>query len=277
MYPFINVGSLHLGTYGICFVTGFFLGYFILGAELRRRQITRVRSVEIVFALALCALVSSKLYLALESPALYLLHPLRLLNRIGFTYYGGLAGAVVALIFLARRYRLPFLTLCDTLSVACALGYGIGRVGCFLAGDGDYGIATSLPWGMTFPHGLIPTTVPVHPAPLYEIGTSAAIALGLWRLGSPARRPPARRGEVFAHFLLWTGVARILVEFIKRNPVVAFGLVSAQFVGLVSAAIGLGLLYEIARRAKRPGVTGGGSSGPRSALTSVHATSRNRP
>ena len=251
MLPFIHVGHWQLGTYGICLVTGFFVGFFILRAELERRHITQARPLEIVFALGICALLSSKLYFVLQHPAELVSQPRLLFGPTGFTFYGGLLGDMIVLVCFARRYRLPLLSLFDTLSVACALGYGIGRIGCFFAGDGDYGIATSLPWGMSFPRGIVPTTVSVHPAPLYEFLSSAAIAYGLWRLGSPLRRPPAWRGEIFAYFLLATGIARFLVEFIKRNPKVLFGLVNAQWVALLSIGVGLALLWAQHRRSGR--------------------------
>ena len=244
MLPFIHIGSMDFATYGICLVTGFFVGYYILRAELKRRAIVAVPALEVVFALALCALVCSKLYLAVEDPGTYLLDPSLLLQRTGFTYYGGLIGDVIAVALLARRYQVPMLTLCDTLSVGCTFGFGIGRIGCFLAGDGDYGIPTSLPWGMSFPHGLVPTTQFVHPAPLYEFATSALIAIWLWRQGSPSRQPRLPDGEIFALFLIWTGAARFLVEFIKLNPPVFHWLVNAQLVAVISIVAGT-VLYRV--------------------------------
>ena len=151
----------------------------------------------------------------------------------------------------------------DAGSPAAALGYGIGRIGCFLSGDGDYGIPTSLPWGMSFPHGLLPTTERVHPTPLYELIVACAIAWWLWRLG--ARQLSARssssakdgvaagataqsaipRGAIFAAYLILTGIARFLVEFIRINPRSFLGMSNAQAGGLFSAIAGIALWWYL--------------------------------
>ncbi len=138
----------------------------------------------------------------------------------------------------------------DAGSPAAALGYGVGRIGCLLSGDGDYGIPTSLPWGMSFPNGLVPTTQRVHPTPIYELIVACIIAVFLWRLGSRqlAARPsaaqasgPLPRGAVFAAYLIFTGLARFLVEFIRINPPSFLGMSNAQAAGLLSMIAGVAL------------------------------------
>ena len=152
-----------------------------------------------------------------------------------------MGGRVVAA-FLARHYGIGFLALLDAVSPGAALGYGIGRLGCFLAGDGDYGIPTSLPWGMSFPHGLVPTYVRVHPTPIYEFMGAAVISLYLWNLGRRSSQHRIPAGQVFAEYLLLTGLARFLVEFIRRNPRGWLGLTNAQQVAVVSMVAGALLL-----------------------------------
>ena len=119
-----------------------------------------------------------------------------------------------------KAVNVSILTIFDAGSPAAALGYGIGRIGCFLSGDGDYGIPTSLPWGMSFPNGLVPTTQRVHPTPIYELIVACAIAWWLWRMRITNRSTRAQREtrQVFAAYLILTGVARFLVEFIRINP-----------------------------------------------------------
>ncbi len=81
----------------------------------------------------------------------------------------------------------------DLAAPAVSVGYGVGRIGCLVSGDGDYGIPTSLPWGMSFPHGLVPTTQRVHPTPIYELLVALLIAGYLWRRGAQSgdgRTPP---------------------------------------------------------------------------------------
>src|ERR1700683_2851381 len=140
----------------------------------------------------LAGIVGAKLYHVLESPADFFAHPLdQLLSPYGFAWFGGLLAGFAAFVLVGRCQKIPFLTLLDAGSPAGALGVGLGRIGCFLSGDGDYGIPTSLPWGMSFPNGLVPTTERVHPTPIYELIAACAIAWILWRLG--ARQIDARK------------------------------------------------------------------------------------
>ena len=130
----------------------------------------------------------------------------------------------------------------DMCATALALGYAIGRIGCQVAGDGDYGIRSSLPWAMGYPHGTVPTPpgVRVQPTPIYETVTMCLLALALWSL-----RDRVRPGVIFALYLLGSGLERFLVEFIRRNPEVAFGLTSPQLESIALMVIGatwLGLL-----------------------------------
>ena len=227
--------------YGIMLATGLFAGFLLLRAELFRRRI-QANPYVIILVIGVTGFITSKLYKLIDTPSVYLAHPALLLSPSGFTFYGAVMGGLVAAAFLARHYRIRFLTFLDAVSPGAALGYGIGRLGCFLAGDGDYGIPTSLPWGMSFPHGLVPTYVRVHPTPIYEFIGAALISLYLWKRGraSIERRIPS--GRVFAEYLILTGIARFLVEFIRRNPRGWLGLTNAQQVAVVSITVGSLLL-----------------------------------
>jgi phosphatidylglycerol---prolipoprotein diacylglyceryl transferase len=248
--PFIHIGGYRFASYGIMMATGMFVAYYVLRADLRRRQLA-LPPLTLIIAICGSGFVASKLYLALEFPSRYLLHPSNLLHQSGFAFYGGVFGGIGAILLLARRYRIATLSLFDAVSPAGALGYGFGRVGCFLAGDGDYGTPTSLPWGMAFPHGLIPTLQRVHPTPIYEVIGAALITAYLWRLGRPDSRRAPDPGVVFAQYLLWTGLARFLVEFIRLNVRVLWNLSNAQCVALCSIAGGLLLISLITIRQRR--------------------------
>src|SRR5436305_1058368 len=78
--------------------------------------------------------------------------------RSGFAWFGGFVAGITGLLLLARKYRVNMLTMLDVCSPAAAIGYAVGRIGCLISGDGDYGKPTNLPWGMVFPNGLVPTT-----------------------------------------------------------------------------------------------------------------------
>jgi predicted O-methyltransferase YrrM len=147
----------------------------------------------------------------------------------------------------------------DICAPAAAVGYAIGRIGCLLSGDGDYGRPTSLPWGMSFPNGVVPTTetcvqqgwpanCSVHPTPIYEFLIWIAIAAFLWHMGSKAVRGPKAKGEIFCNYLILTGIARFLIEFWRINPRSFFGLSNAQAASLVSILVGAVLLWRIKSR-----------------------------
>lgn len=156
-----------------------------------------------------------------------------LLSGSGWVWYGGVFGGTLAVWVLARREGQPFLLVADVCAPALAIGLAIGRIGCHLSGDGDYGIPTSLPWGMSYPQGVVPTTERVHPAPLYEMVGSLAIFVHLWR-----RRFRARRGEIVGRYLVLACSLRFAIEFIRRNPAWLLGLTTAQAWSLALAAVG---------------------------------------
>jgi len=164
---------------------------------------------------------------------------------VGFAWFGGFLGGFAALVLLARNAKIPLLEFLDACSPAGAAGYAIGRIGCLLSGDGDYGIPTTLPWGMSFPNGIVPTTERVHPTPLYEFFIWLAIAAFLWHMGTKALRGPKAKGEIFANYLILTGAARFLIEFIRINPRSFFGLSNAQTASVASILFGAVLLWRI--------------------------------
>jgi predicted O-methyltransferase YrrM len=140
------------------------------------------------------------------------------------------------------------LTMLDVASPAAAIGYAVGRIGCLISGDGDYGQPTSLPWGMAFPNGLVPTTQHVHPTPIYEFLAMALVFWYLWRRGVRALRTPLAAGVITAEFLILSGAERFLVEFIRINPRIILGMSNAQFTALLSVVAGIILLILARRR-----------------------------
>lgn len=206
-------------------------------------------------------LAGAKLYHLLESPSDFFAHPFALLiSPYGFAWFGGLLAGFAAFVWVGRRQGIPLLTLLDAGSPAAAIGYGIGRIGCFLSGDGDYGIPTSLPWGMSFPNGLVPTTQRVHPTPIYELIVACAIAWFLWRMfrrqRDALRNHPLPAGSVFAAYLVLTGLARFLVEFIRINPRSFLGMSNAQAASLASFIAGIILWFWLAKSPNVPPIGG---------------------
>jgi phosphatidylglycerol:prolipoprotein diacylglycerol transferase len=261
MVPFLHFGRLLVPTFGLMIAAAMVVAYYVLRADFARRSLAAKDSTtaEMFVAVpALCGIVGAKLYHVLETPRELLADPLgQLFSRYGLAWFGGLIAGFAAFLWLARRFKYSLLEVFDAGSAAAAIGYGVGRIGCLLSGDGDYGVPTSLPWGMSFPNGLVPTTERVHPTPIYELIVACALTWILWRMG--ARQIRARRergsaggalapGSVFAAYLILTGVARFLVEFIRINPRSFFGLTNAQAASLASIIAGLALWMAVSRK-----------------------------
>ncbi len=277
MIPFLHLGPLTIPTFGLMVATGLLVAAYVLQADFDRRrenfiqkgylkgakgEAPRDEGFLIIGIAGLAGLVGAKLYHALQDPRTW---RTELISRYGFAWFGGFLGGFVALVFLARHYRVPVLAFMDVCSPAAAVGYAIGRIGCLLSGDGDYGIPTNLPWAMSFPKpATVPTTGPwdseshsgvcnrfglpenctVHPTPLYEFFIWTVIAVILWRIGKRTLNGEAP-GKVFSGYLILTGVARFLIEFIRINPRSFFGMSNAQTASLVSIILGIVLLLQI--------------------------------
>lgn len=278
MIPFLHLGPLQIPTFGLMVAAAMLAAYFVLRADLARRGIAAKDSgvAEAFIALpCLAGIIGAKLYHVLETPRELLADPIgQLFSRYGLAWFGGLIAGFAAFAWLARRRKIPLLTMFDVGSPAAAIGYGVGRVGCLLSGDGDYGRPTSLPWGMSFPHGLVPTTqtcvawgwpasCQVQPTPIYEFAIACVIAWILWHIGT--RQIAARNakrgskgahgqplsvrsaGEIFACYLMLTGIERFLVEFIRINPRSFFGMTNAQTAGLASIIVGALMWWKLGK------------------------------
>jgi phosphatidylglycerol---prolipoprotein diacylglyceryl transferase len=287
MIPFLHLGPLTIPTFGLMVAIALLVSAYVLQADFNRRraQLERLPGYKtqtdegflIIGVAGLVGLLGARLYHVLEDPHELFAHPADLLlSRFGFAWFGGFLGGLLALIALAYRLKIPLLFFLDICSPAACVGYAIGRIGCLLSGDGDYGKPTSWPspWGLSLPHGVVPTTETciqqgwpadcrVYPTPIYEFVIWMLIAWFLWRLGAralqavnaqPSANPeraakpakfqgttllPRNTGQIFVNYLIWTGVARFLIEFIRINPRSFFGLSNAQTASLASILVGV--------------------------------------
>jgi len=249
MYPYIQIGHFALPTFGLMLWLAAVAAAILVDRGFRRAKID-ADAVGIVAITVVAGIVGAKLWHILDTPADFREIGWRVLyDSAGFAWYGGLIFGISALVVQGWRAKIGALRTLDLTAPAAAVGYAVGRIGCFLSGDGCYGIPTKLPWGMAFPHGIDPTTVPVHPTPLYEMAAGLLIGWWLWRQGGK----PHATGSILGQYLLLCGVARFLVEFIRRNPKVLWGLSNAQFASAGAALAGIALLAWIAtHRAKTP-------------------------
>src|ERR1700675_600401 len=245
MIPYLHIGPLTIPTFGLMVALALITSGYVLQADFDRRGMKADAFLMITIA-GLAGIFGAKLYHLLESPAEFFADPFHLFfSRYGFAWFSGFLGGFGAMLLLGRRAKLPLLEFLDACSPAASFGYAIGRIGCFLSGDGDYGKPTSLPWGMSFPNGVVPTTERVHPAPLYELLIWSAIGWLLWRLGARFLKRPGHSGDIFCYYLILTGVARFLVEIIRINPPWILGLTNAQVASAASVIAGCLLLWRL--------------------------------
>ena len=151
-----------------------------------------------------------------------------------------MGGALGVIIWAYWRGWLTW-QMCDAVCVPLFVGYAIGRIGCQLSGDGDYGVESDLPWAMAYPEGTVPTTEEVHPTPVYETVAVGIGALVLWHL-----RDRFAPGVLFGLYLIFAGGERFLVELVRRNDSVVAGLTQPQLISLALLAFGAALV--LARR-----------------------------
>ena len=248
MHPtLIDLGGLELQSYGASKA----LAALAAGWLLQRELIRRGRDPQPAFSLAVAGLVAgflgAKLYYLAEAASAdgITMHDL---GGSGFTWYGGLLGGALGVLLVARRNRISPATMAGMAVIPLAVAYGIGRLGCLLAGDGTYGIPSDLPWAMSFPEGTMPTDARVHPAPLYEALAAFTIAALIWTV----RDRLTSLGQ-FGLFAILFGAQRLLVEFVRLNDEVVGGLTAPQLWSLALIALGVVLLgREWRRRAGIP-------------------------
>ncbi len=234
MYPFIHIGHYSIGTFGILLWLAAVLGCWVLYKNFERKGVA-ADAINVTALVTVAGIVGAKLWHVFESPHLLMQIPLQLLlDRAGFAWFGGLVAAILVLMWQGRVAKVGALSMLDLAAPAAAVGYGVGRLGCLTSGDGDYGIPTSLPWGVSFPHGLVPTAQHVQPTPVYEFIVALLIAWYLWRRGRTEK--PA--GQITGEYLIWTGLARFLVEFVRINPRIYFGMSNAQVASIGSMVAG---------------------------------------
>ena len=246
MQPQIDILGIPVKTFGVMFALGFLAAGAILARRLRELGRPVDWAYEIIFAGLIGGLVGSRVYYLFQHTHDFRHDPLgTTFGGTGLVWYGGAIGGAIGVLLWARRRGMLNLGLLDLCSVPLAMGYAIGRIGCQVSGDGDYGKPSHLPWAMGYPHGTVPTPpgVRVHPTPVYETLAMGLIAWVLWRY-----RDRVRPGIIFAWYLVGAGVERFLVEFLRRNTEVAGGLTAPQFESIAIFLVGTAWLTLAARR-----------------------------
>lgn len=248
MLPYIHIWKLNLPTFGLMLWFAAVAAAYVMDRGFKRAHIGEGRAraegsgpdaVAMVAVAMVAGILGAKLWHVIDTPLEFNEMGWRVLwDSAGFAWFGGLLFGITALVMQGRAGKIGGLQTLDMAAPAAAVGYGIGRIGCFLSGDGCYGLPTNLPWGMSFPNGILPTLVPVHPTPLYELGAGLLIGWWLWWRGGKRHGD----GAIVGRYLVLSGIARFLVEYIRRNPKVLWGLSNAQLASAGSVAVGIVLI-----------------------------------
>ncbi|PKL43765.1 MAG: hypothetical protein CVV41_08330 [Candidatus Riflebacteria bacterium HGW-Riflebacteria-1] len=259
MYPYLfSIGPLTIGSYGVTLAIAFFTAFMVINWQFRKYGCDEELAWDLHFLAIFGGMVGSRLMHIFENFTDFLADPMSMIfSTTGFSVLGGYVLALVLCIVRVRYSGQPFFKIADIYVPGMAVGYAIGRLGCIAAGDGCYGLPCKLPWAMSFPQGLVPTLsaknntlaetyarlfpgeavptdISVHPTPLYE-SLSTLILIGFllfvgWRIGG---------GRRFAFFLIWFGVSRFLVEIIRLNPFIYWGLSSSQLLSIFFIIAGI--------------------------------------
>jgi phosphatidylglycerol:prolipoprotein diacylglycerol transferase len=244
MEPEIHLGPLTLQSFGLMMGLGFVVAGLLAAKRLKEIGRPPDWAYEMVFAALVGGIVGARLWAVIEN---WDEAKDDLLGSIfsgsGLVFYGGLLGGAICVLGWAKWRGVLDLKTLDLAAAPLAAAYAIGRIGCQLAGDGDYGEAWDGPWAMAYPEGTVPTTEEVHPTPVYETLTMGLVAWFLWR-----RRDSMAPGGLFALYLLLAGTERFLVEFVRRNDTVAAGLTLPQLVALAMMIGGAAWLLRLRQR-----------------------------
>ncbi|GAC1357932.1 MAG: prolipoprotein diacylglyceryl transferase [Acidobacteriaceae bacterium] len=265
MYPYIHLGSIALGTFGLLLWVAAVVATIVLHRNFVRNEVA-ADALTVVAAVLISGVVGAKVWHELQDvPGL--VADMRQIAmpgwahagtvvmgfltwlRAGYAWFGGLLAGIAMLMWQGRELRPNALTgwrgavrMLDLASPAAAMGYGVGRIGCLTSGDGDYGKITTLPWGVHMrPDALVPVYPPtamVQPTPVYELIFAGIVFWLLWKLGERARP----LGWLTGVYLVLSGAGRFLVEFVRINPKLYFGMSNAQVAALGSVVVGLGVI-----------------------------------
>jgi len=262
VYPIIySFGVLKIGSFGIMMSIAFLFSYYALRLQFFRLGYKEELAGDFVFFAAFLGILGAKILHIIEEWDSFIQNPYAHLFS-GLTWYGGFILAGAYLIYLIKKHRLSLLETTDAIASILPLGYGIGRMGCHISGDGDFGILTSNKiFGMPFPSAIVPVDafydgfnpslvkyLMVYPTTLWESLYNFLLFIFLWKLNESKRKKP---GMVLALYGIFAGFGRFWVEFFRRNPKIFFGLSEAQVISIAMMIAGIIGIVIIRTSSKR--------------------------
>ena len=257
MYPILfQIGPFTVYSFGTLMAVAALSAGWLVALELKRYRFNPEMAPTIIFAAAIGGLAGARLLFVFEEWDHFIRSPWDFIfSGAGFTWYGGMLGGALAVTWVVRRKGIPWFRAADIASPALAIAYGIGRIGCHVAGDGDWGTVTDVPWGVAYTNAVIgwvhpytgvpyPPGVRVHPTSVYEFVQSVIIFGILW----PLRKKGYADGTIFWVYLILSGLARFVVEFWRVNPIVGLGMTEAQWFSGILIALGIWQMFRLRPR-----------------------------
>jgi phosphatidylglycerol---prolipoprotein diacylglyceryl transferase len=250
-----RIGPLTVYSYGVMMALGFLVADWVLAVQCRERKLDPGYASSVVVWGAISGISGSRVLDIFNNLPSYLAHPSTMIfSGSGFDWYGGLVGGIASVYFVARYYRIPFLVTTDICAPALALGQALGRVGCLVSGDGDWGLPSTVPWAMSFPHAIVGWNsqtvlklgahhelvsgffpgVRVHPTPIYEAVLYTGVFALIWLVRNKGLAP----GRMLYLYLMLADAARFVVEFWRINPRIFMGLTEFQLFAIPLMMIG---------------------------------------
>ncbi|MEO8688049.1 MAG: prolipoprotein diacylglyceryl transferase family protein [Solirubrobacteraceae bacterium] len=269
MLPEIDILGFKLQTFGLMLALALTSSGVLAAKRLKELGLPVDWVYEMMFCAGAGGVAGAKVWYVIEKGDLG-----SLFSGTGLVFYGGAIGGALAVMAYARYRGFLDHRLFDMGAPGLAIGYAVGRIGCQLAGDGDYGIPSNLPWAMAYPDGTVPTTVRVHPTPIYEFLVMGAVTWWLW-----SRRDKARPGTLIGWWAVLAGTERFLVEFIRRNDDIAGPFSLAQFISVFLIVAGTWWLLRARARDVQSSTTvpRSRSSAPRRARAAAASSSSPTP
>lgn len=252
---FLKLGPLQFRWYGLMYILGFLISYFVIRSRVRSKNIimSNEEVSDLIFSLALGVIIGGRCgYILFYDLSLYLANPLKIFAvwEGGMSFHGGLIGAALTGTYYVRKHHLPYLRIADSCFLAAPLGLFLGRIGNFINGE-LYGRITDLPWGIIFPSG---GNLPRHPSQLYEAILEGPLTFAiLWVI----ERRKAPDGVIVWAFIALYGLFRFCVEFV-REPDSQLGFVlgplsMGQLLSLPMFLLGVALVMTSYRHEKQKG------------------------
>jgi len=237
-----KIGPITINSFGVMAMLAFLVPTLLLRKEVVRKGLHPDVANSLAIAAMIGGFLGARIYYIIERWDQFLADPWDyIFTGAGLVWYGGLAGGFIAATWYVHRKKISVPMICDLMAPLLALGQTFGRMGCLLSGDGDYGPPTDVPWAMSFPKGIVPTTEQVHPTPIYDMLILISIFAFLWNI----RKKPLPDGFKFGLYMVLISGGRIVTEFYRATPKILLGLTLAQLISIGLIIIGGALMIYL--------------------------------